>query len=184
MDQEKIRQGVKLILEGIGDDVNREGIAETPDRVMRAAAEIFGGLDQDPKVHLSKTFPVDKAEIVIERDITFFSMCEHHLLPFHGKANIAYIPNDRVVGLSKLVRTVETFARRPQIQEQLSHQIADALQENLNCKGVLVLIEAEHMCMSMRGVNRPGAVTVTTASTGIFEEDLEKRKYALELMGK
>lgn len=183
MDKEKIKQSVELFLEGIGEDVNREGILETPDRVMRATAEIFGGLGQDPKVHLSKTFPVDNSDMVIEKDIIFYSMCEHHLLPFYGKVHISYIPNGRVVGLSKLVRTVETFARRPQIQEQLTYQIAKAIEENLSCQGVFVTIEAEHMCMSMRGVNRPGTKTVTATALGVFEEDMELRNYALRLMG-
>lgn len=183
MDNEKIKQSVELFLEGIGEDVTREGILETPDRVMRAAAEIFGGLTQDPKVHLSKTFPVDNSDMVIEKDITFYSMCEHHLLPFYGKVHISYIPNGRVVGLSKLVRTVEVFARRPQIQEQLTYQIAKAIEDNLTCQGVFVAIEAEHMCMNMRGVNKPGTKTVTATALGAFEEDMELRNYAMRLMG-
>lgn len=170
-DREKIKKGVELILEGIGEDKNREGLIETPDRIARMYEEIFAGLEQDTTEILSKTFTVDNDEMVIEKDIVFYSTCEHHFMPFYGKAHVAYIPNGKVVGLSKLARTVEVYAKRPQIQEQLNSQVADALMENLNPKGVIVMMEAEHMCMTMRGVKKPGSKTVTFAMRGVFEEN-------------
>lgn len=170
-DREKIKKGVELILEGIGEDKNREGLIETPDRIARMYEEIFAGLEQDTKEILSKTFSVEHDEMVIEKDIVFYSTCEHHFMPFYGKAHVAYIPNGKVVGLSKLARTVEVYAKRPQIQEQLTGQVADALMEYLNPKGVIVMMEAEHMCMTMRGVKKPGSKTVTFAMRGVFEED-------------
>lgn len=171
MDYEKIKQGVRLMLEGIGEDVEREGLLETPDRIARMCSQIFGGLGADAGEHLAKQFHATSNNIVLEKDITFYSVCEHHLLPFYGKAHVAYIPNDRVAGLSKLARTVEVFARRPQIQENMTAQIADALEKYLNPKGVMVMIEAEHMCMTMRGVQKPGSKTVTTIVRGAFAED-------------
>mgnify|MGYP001352470540 CR=1 FL=1 len=173
IDQEKIKQAVKLLLEGIGEDTGREGLKETPERIARMYEEIYGGMDEDAAEHLKKTFHVENNEIVMEKDITFYSTCEHHLLPFYGKAHIAYIPDGKVVGLSKLARTVEAFARRLQIQEQLTGQIADALMEHLKPKGVLVMIEAEHMCMTMRGIKKPGSQTVTVVKRGVFLEDPE-----------
>ena len=171
VDKKKIEEGVRLILEGIGEDINREGLVDTPNRIARMYEEIFAGLEQDAKEPLSKTFRADNSEMVIEKDIVFYSTCEHHFMPFYGKAHVAYIPNGRVVGLSKLARTVEVFAKRPQIQEQLTTQIADALMEYLSPKGVMVMIEAEHMCMTMRGIKKPGSKTVTFAMRGAFEED-------------
>lgn len=171
MDEAKIKQAVRLLLEGIGEDPNREGLLETPDRIARMCHEVFGGLEADATEHLSKTFAVDRNQLVVEKDIPFQSVCEHHLLPFFGKAHIAYVPNGRVVGLSKLARTVEVFARRPQIQEQLTGQICDAIMEILQPQGVMVMMEAEHMCMTMRGVRKPGTQTVTLATRGCFEED-------------
>lgn len=173
IDQEKIRQAVCLLLEGIGEDVSREGLVETPDRIARMYEEIYGGYDEDAKTHLSKTFHVDNNEMVVEKDITFYSTCEHHLLPFYGKAHIAYIPNGKVAGLSKLARTVEVYAKRLQLQEQLTGQIADALMEHLQPKGVMVMIEAEHMCMTMRGIKKPGSQTVTVVKRGEFLENKE-----------
>ena len=173
MDKDKIKQGVNLILEGVGEDVSREGLLETPDRIARMYEEIFAGLTADAGEHLAKRFHVDNNEMVIEKDITFYSMCEHHLLPFYGKAHVAYVPDGKVVGISKLARTVEVFARRPQIQERMTGQIADALMQCLNPKGAIVLIEAEHMCMTMRGIKRPGSKTVTYAARGVFEENKE-----------
>ena len=155
MDEAKIKEAVRLLLEGIGEDPDREGLADTPDRIARMCHEVFGGLEADAAVHLSKTFSVDRDEMVVEKDITFHSICEHHLLPFFGKAHIAYVPNGRVVGISKLARTVEVFARRPQIQEQLTGQICDAIMDTLSPQGVMVMLEAEHMCMTMRGVRTP-----------------------------
>ncbi len=170
-DREKIKKGVELILEGIGENKNREGLVETPERIARMYEEIFAGMDMDCEEILSKTFTVDNDEMVIVKDITFYSTCEHHFMPFYGKAHVAYIPNGKVVGLSKLARAVEVYAKRPQIQEQLTSQVADALMEHLNPKGVIIMMEAEHMCMTMRGVKKPGSKTVTFAMRGAFEED-------------
>ena len=174
MDREKIEQGVRLLLEGMGEDINREGLLETPSRVARMFEEIYGGLSMDPTEHLKKTFTASNNELVLEKDIALYSTCEHHLLPFYGKAHIAYIPDGKVVGLSKLARTVEVFARRPQIQEQLTAQIADALMEHLQPKGVMVVIEAEHMCMTMRGVKKPGSKTVSYVCRGCLEQEENK----------
>ena len=171
VDKAKVEKAIKLLLEGIGEDVNREGLADTPERVARMYEEICGGLYETADEHLSKTFSSNNSEMVIEKDITFYSLCEHHLMPFYGKAHIAYIPDGKVVGLSKLARTVEVFARRPQIQEQLTGQIADAIMKILQPKGVMVYMEAEHMCMTMRGVKKPGTKTVTTACRGVFAEN-------------
>lgn len=180
-DQEKIRQAVRLFLEGIGEDPEREGLKDTPDRIARMCREIFGGMDEDAGMHLSRTFTVDNSEMVVEKDITFYSMCEHHALPFYGKAHIAYIPDGKVVGLSKLARTVEVYARRLQIQEQLTGQIADALMKYMQPKGAIVMLEAEHMCMTMRGIKKPGSRTVTLARRGVFETDpaLEERFFRM-----
>lgn len=177
VDRQKVEEAVRLLLEGIGEDPSREGLVETPARVARMYAELTAGMDQDGSEHLSKTFSVGSDDLVIERDITFYSLCEHHMLPFYGKAAIGYIPNGRVAGLSKLARTVEAFARRLQLQEQLCAQVADAMMEFLAPQGVIVLMEAEHMCMTMRGVQKPGTKTVTLARRGVFEDDppLEQR---------
>ncbi len=171
MDREKIIQGVNLILEGIGENPDREGLIDTPDRIARMCEEIFGGLNQDPSIHFQKKFSATNNNIVLEKDINFYSVCEHHLLPFFGKVHIAYIPDEKVAGLSKLARTVEVFARRPQIQENLTAQIADAVDRYLAPKGVMVMVEAEHMCMTMRGVSKPGTTTSTFVTRGIFEKD-------------
>ncbi len=171
MDKEKIEEAVRLFLEGIGEDVNREGLKETPERISRMCEEIFDGLGKDACEILSKRFKVEKSDIVLEKDIFFYSVCEHHLLPFFGKAHIAYIPGDEVVGISKLARTVEVFARRPQIQERMTNEIADAIIRSLNCDGVFVMLEAEHMCMTMRGIKKPGSKTVTFAKRGRFLND-------------
>ncbi len=181
VDQKKIEQAVRLLLEGIGEDVTREGLIDTPARIARMYEEIYKGMDEDAAVHLSKTFSVDNNEIVIVKDITFYSICEHHLMPFYGKAHIAYLPNGRVVGISKLARTVEVYARRPQIQEKLTAQIADAIMEHLAPQGVMVMLEAEHLCMTMRGVEKPGSRTVTMATRGRFADDagLQQRFFSL-----
>ena len=185
IDHNKIEQAVRLFLEGIGEDVSREGLIDTPDRIARMCEELYGGMEEDAAAHLSKTFSVDSSEMVIERDILFYSTCEHHILPFYGKAHIAYIPDGKVVGLSKLARTVEVFSRRLQLQEQLTGQIADALMEHMQPKGALVMIEAEHMCMTMRGIKKPGSRTVTMAKRGVFESDpaLEERFFRMLNMG-
>lgn len=171
------------MLEGLGENLAREGIVETPARIGRMYEEIFSGMQEDAKIHLSKTFPVEHNEIVLEKDIAFFSTCEHHLMPFYGTAHIAYIPEGRVVGLSKLARTVEVYAKRLQIQEQMSGQIADAIMECLNPKGTIVMLEAEHMCMTMRGVKKPGSRTVTLAVRGVFEENKLQQQF-FELLKK
>lgn len=173
VDQDKVREAVRLLLEGIGEDPTREGLVETPDRVARMYSELCDGMDRSASEDLSKTFAVSGDDLVIERDITFYSLCEHHMLPFYGKAAIGYIPNGRVAGLSKLARTVEVFARRLQLQEQLTAQVADALMAELDCKGAIVYMEAEHMCMTMRGVQKPGTKTATLARRGAFVENPE-----------
>ncbi len=182
MDKDKIMQGVRLILEGVGEDPEREGLRDTPLRVAKMYEEIFAGLNEDAAVHLSRTFESANSDIIVEKDITFYSTCEHHLMPFFGRAAIGYIPNGKVVGISKLARTVEVFARRPQIQEQLTVQIADAIMENLDTKGVIVAIEAEHTCMTMRGVKKPGTKTFTLVSRGVFETDTDLRNLFLNMI--
>lgn len=182
MDHEKIRQGVRLMLEGIGEDITREGLLETPDRIARMCEQIYGGLYEDPAVHLNKQFQATNNNMVLEKDITFYSTCEHHLLPFYGKAHVAYIPDGKVAGLSKLARTVEVFARRPQIQENMTAQIADALEGYLAPRGVMVMIEAEHMCMTMRGVQKPGTKTVTVMVRGLFAEDVALQQSFLQMV--
>ena len=159
-----------------------QGLLETPDRIARMCEQIYGGLYEDAGVHLSKQFHATNNNIVLEKDITFYSTCEHHLLPFYGKAHVAYIPDQRVAGLSKLARTVEVYARRPQIQENMTAQIADALEEHLQPKGVMVMIEAEHMCMTMRGVQKPGSKTVTTIVRGAFAEDFSLQQTFLQMV--
>ena len=182
MDSEKIKEGVKLILEGIGEDVSREGLLDTPDRIARMCEEIFGGLTMDAADHLQKQFSATNNNIVLEKDITFYSVCEHHLLPFYGKAHVAYIPDEKVAGLSKLARTVEVYARRPQIQENMTAQIADAIEKNLQPKGVMVMLEAEHMCMTMRGVQKPGTITSTIVTRGVFETDHSLQQTFLQMV--
>ena len=162
--------------------MTREGLKDTPDRIARMYEEIYKGMDEDPAKHLSKTFTVESNGIVVEKDITFYSTCEHHLMPFYGKVHIAYLPDGRVVGLSKLARTVEVYARRLQIQEQMTAQIADAVMECLKPQGVMVMVEAEHMCMTMRGVTKPGSQTSTMAARGCFENDPQLRQFFFEMI--
>jgi len=171
VDIKKAQDAVRQLLEAIGEDVTREGLVETPKRIAKMYSEILEGKDEYASEHLSKVFDVKSSDMVIEKDITFYSMCEHHLLPFFGKAHIAYIPSDKVVGLSKLARAVEVYARRLQLQEQMTNEIADAIEECLDAKGVLVVVEAEHTCMTMRGVKKPGSKTVTYAARGEFKEN-------------
>lgn len=182
MDQDKIREGVRLLLEGIGEDTTREGLLETPDRIARMYEEICGGYSQNPAEVLSKVFSVEDSEMVMEKDITFYSMCEHHMMPFFGKAHIAYIPRDKVVGISKLARTVEIFARRLQIQERMTGQIADAIMDSLDADGVMVVLEAEHLCMTMRGVKKPGSKTLTVATRGVFAEDESLKRQFYDML--
>ncbi len=171
VDKKKIETAVQMLLEGIGEDPAREGLVETPARIARMYEEIFAGMNEDAKEHLQKTFTSSNTGIVLEKDITFYSMCEHHMLPFYGKAHVAYIPNGKVVGLSKLARTVDVFAKRLQLQEQMTDQIADALMEDLGVAGAMVMTEAEHMCMTMRGIKKPGSQTVSIAVRGSFQEN-------------
>lgn len=183
MDKERIEKAVREILIAIGEDPDREGLLETPERVARMYEEVFSGLENDPSEHL-KVFTEEKnEEMVVVRDIPLYSMCEHHLLPFVGKAHIVYIPGSgKVIGLSKLARIVDNFARRPQIQERLTSQIADFLMENLEPQGVAVVIEAEHLCMTMRGARAAGAKTTTSALRGSMRSDARTRSEALSLI--
>ena len=184
MDREKIEVGVRMILEGVGEDVTREGLRETPRRVAAMYEEIFAGLTQDAGGHLCVTFGEGHQEMVLVRDIPLYSVCEHHLLPFVGKAHVAYIPgvDGRICGLSKLARVVDVFAKRPQVQERLTSQIAETIVEYLKPQGVIVVIEAEHLCMSMRGVEKPGAITTTSAVRGIFRTNAPTRAEAMSLI--
>ena len=168
VDRGRIERAVREILLAVGENPDREGLRETPARVARMYAELFGGLHEDPRVHLKKFFTEKYDEVVLVRDISFDSMCEHHMLPFMGKAHIGYLPGGRVVGLSKLARVVEVVARRPQVQERMTEEIARLLEEELQVKGVAVVIEAVHTCMTVRGVRKPGAVCVTSAMKGAF----------------
>ncbi|MDE5755639.1 MAG: GTP cyclohydrolase I FolE [Clostridia bacterium] len=170
-DKAKIQEAVKMILEAIGEDPTREGLVDTPKRVANMYEELTAGYHDDEAVHLAKTFDAQATDWVIEKDINFSSTCEHHLMPFFGKVAIAYVPTDRVVGLSKLARTVEVFARRLQLQERLTNQIADAVAKNLNAKAVIVLCEAEHTCMTARGVRKIGSKTITFAKRGDVDEN-------------
>lgn len=184
VDREKVERAVRLLLEGIGEDVTREGLVETPARIARMYEEICSGMDEDAKEHLRKTFTVDNNEMVLEKDITFYSMCEHHMLPFYGKVHVAYIPDGKVAGLSKLARTVEVYAKRLQLQEQMTAQIADTLMEHLCPKGVIVMVEAEHLCMTMRGVKKPGTTTVSVVTRGAFKEDEQLRNLFFRMLGR
>lgn len=182
-DEHKIQTAVRMILEAIGEDPNREGLVETPARVARMYAEVFAGLGENPADQLMTIFNEDHNELVLVKDITFYSMCEHHLVPFFGHAHVAYIPQgSRITGLSKLARLVEMSARRPQLQERLTATVADALVERLNPVGVAVMVEAEHMCMAMRGVNKPGTRTMTTAVRGRFADDAHSRAEVFAFM--
>ncbi len=186
IDKEKVKKAVGMLLEAIGEDASREGLVSTPDRVARMYEEIFAGYGDDASERLSRQFDSEDTEsesgVVIEKDISFYSMCEHHMLPFFGKVHIAYIPDKKIVGLSKLARTVEVFARRLQVQERLTTQIADAVYEELGAKGVLVVASAEHTCMTMRGVKKPGTQTVTMCSRGVFETDDALKNSVIGLM--
>ncbi|WP_408634096.1 GTP cyclohydrolase I FolE [Planococcus lenghuensis] len=176
MDLKKIEQAVSMILEAVGEDPAREGLLDTPKRVAKMYEEIFSGLQEDPRDYFRTVFHEEHEELVLVKDIPFYSMCEHHLVPFFGKAHIAYIPqNGTVAGLSKLARAVESIAKRPQLQERITTTIADAVMDTLGAKGVYVMVEAEHMCMTMRGVKKPGSKTVTAAARGVLEEDAIKR---------
>ena len=183
MDREKIAEGVRLILEAIGEDPSREGLIDTPKRVARMYEDIFCGIREEAGNHLTVMFNEDHEEMVLVKDIPLYSMCEHHFLPFYGFAHVAYIPrHGKVTGLSKLARVVETFAKRPQLQERLTSQIADTITERLNPRGVMVVIEAEHMCMTMRGVKKAGSMTITSAVRGIFKTNDATRMEGFSLI--
>jgi GTP cyclohydrolase I len=183
IDRGRIEKAVREIIEALGEDPLREGLVQTPERVAAFYAEVFDGLHKDPGEVVDAFFGEEHyQEIVMVREIPFYSMCEHHFVPFHGQAHVAYIPKGRVTGLSKLARLVEGFARRPQMQERLTAQVADALAERLEPLGVMVVVEAEHLCMSMRGVRKPGATTVTSAVRGIMESQPATRAEAMSLL--
>ncbi|QEP05836.1 MULTISPECIES: GTP cyclohydrolase I FolE [Glutamicibacter] len=186
IDQPRIAAAVREILEAIGEDPDRDGLVDTPKRVAKAYAEFFAGLHQQPADHLSTTFDIEHDEMVLVKEIPFYSTCEHHLVPFYGSAHIGYIPGKggKVTGLSKLARLVEVYARRPQVQERLTTQIVDALVEHLSPAGAIVVVECEHMCMSMRGVQKPGAKTVTSAVRGQLRETATRAEAMSLILGK
>jgi GTP cyclohydrolase I len=182
VDHARIEQAVREILIAVGEDPDREGLLETPARVARMYAEVFSGLHKDPSVHLKRVFTENYDEIVLVRDIEFHSMCEHHLLPFSGRAHVAYLPNGKVVGLSKLARVVDEVARRPQVQERMTESIANMVEEALGARGVAVMIESTHSCMTMRGIRKAGASCTTSAMRGVFRENLSSRAEILGLI--
>lgn len=183
MDRKKIEEGMRLILDGIGEDAGRPGLIDTPRRVADLYAEIFSGIDQDPMAHLVRVEGETHEEMVLIKEIPLYSICEHHFLPFAGMAHVAYIPEGgRIVGLSKIVRVLETYASRPQVQERLTTQVAESIMKGLSPKGVMVVIEAEHLCMSMRGVRKPNSMTVTSAVRGSFRRDERTRSETLALI--
>ena len=182
VDLPRIERAVREILAAVGEDPDREGLVETPRRVARMYQELFGGLHDDPQQHLRKFFTEKYDEVVVVRDITFSSLCEHHLLPFMGKVHIGYLPDGRVIGLSKLARVVDVVAKRPQVQERMTEQIADLLLDQLHAKGVAVVVEATHTCMTVRGVRKPGSICVTSAMKGIFRSNLSTRSEVMQLM--
>ncbi|MGV3483189.1 MAG: GTP cyclohydrolase I FolE [Planctomycetaceae bacterium] len=182
VDLKRIELAVREILEAVGEDPDRDGLQETPERVARMYAEMFAGLRYDPGRHLAKVFSEQYDEIVLVRDISFCSMCEHHLLPFTGTAHIAYLPAGSVVGLSKLARLVDEVARRPQVQERMTQTIADLMENRLQARGVAVVLEATHSCMTIRGVRKPGSMCLTSAMRGSFRDDLKSRAEVLELI--
>lgn len=184
MDLPRIEKAVREILEAIGEDTDRDGLRNTPERVARMYAEIAAGLHDDPSAHLTVTFEAGHDEMVMVRDIPLYSMCEHHLIPFIGKAHVAYIPGTegRITGLSKIARLVDGFSRRPQVQEKLTMQIADAMESSLEPRGVMVVVEAEHLCMSMRGIQKSGSTTVTSAVRGLFRDNIATREEAMRFV--
>ena len=183
-DRERAEAAVRELLIAVGEDPDREGLVETPARVARAYEEVFAGLREDPKVHLEKSFSENHRELVLVRDIPIYSTCEHHLVPFYGQAHIGYIPGPegKVTGLSKLARVADMYAKRPQVQERLTAQIADAIVEKLNASAVIVVIECEHLCMAMRGIRKPGATTTTSAVRGGFQNNAASRAEVLSLI--
>ena len=184
VDTERVKKAVGEILSAIGEDIKREGIKETPERVAAMYAELLSGMREDPKEHLRKVFKEDYDEIVLLREIPFYSICEHHLMPFIGTAHVAYLPAGSVLGVSKLARIVDCFARRLQVQERLTDQIADFIMEGLKPRGVAVVLEASHSCMTIRGIKKPGSVMVTSSLRGIFKRDPKSRSEVMSLMHK
>ena len=184
VDQPRIARAVREILEAIGEDPKRSSLVETPDRVARMYAELFAGLHMDPARHLEKYFEESFDELVLVREISFNSLCEHHLLPFMGVAHVGYLPNGRIAGLSKLARVVEEVSKKPQVQERMTHQIADLLHEHLDAKGVVVVLEATHTCMTIRGVRKPGSLTVTSAVRGLFKTNQSSRAEVMSLINR
>jgi GTP cyclohydrolase I len=182
MDMDKIQQAVRLLLEAVGEDTEREGLRDTPVRVARMYAEMFSGIGQDPREHMKAVFTEKYNEIVLIRDIPFHSMCEHHLLPFIGKAHVAYVPNGKVLGLSKFARVVDAYSRRPQVQERLTNQVADLIMEELQPQGVAVIIDASHSCMTLRGIKKPGSSVITSALRGCFLNEPASRAEVLSLL--
>lgn len=185
IDQPRIAAAVREILAAIGEDPDRDGLLNTPDRVARMYAEVCSGLHEEPEAHLKTTFEADHDELIMVRDIPLYSLCEHHLIPFLGKAHVGYIPSKdgRITGLSKLARLVDGYSKRPQVQERLTSQVADALVDALEPRGVIVVIEAEHLCMSMRGVRKAGSSTVTSCVRGLFRTDVSSRMEAIRMIG-
>lgn len=184
IDSERIKKAVREILLAVGEDVEREGLKDTPDRVARMYAELLGGMREDPEKHLRSVFTETYEEIVLLRNIPFYSICEHHMMPFIGVAHVAYLPSGKVLGVSKLARIVDSFARRLQTQERLTYQIADFLKTNLKSQGVAVVLEASHSCMTIRGIKKPGSTMVTSALRGIFKRDPKSRSEIMSLMHK
>lgn len=182
MDIKKIENAIRELLVGIGEDPERPGIKDTPERVARMYEELFSGIGKNP-AECIRVMPEEHDEIILVRDIPFYSVCEHHLIPFHGKAHVAYIPDGVITGLSKIARVVDMVARKPQLQERLTSEIADAMDRSLKPKGVMVVIEAEHLCMTMRGVKKPGAITTTSVVKGLFRSNATSRAEALRLIG-
>ncbi len=182
IDHARIEKAVREILAAVGEDPDREGLLETPARVARMYAEMFSGLKRDPRIHLQKVFTEKYDEVVLIKDITFCSMCEHHLLPFSGKAHVGYLPDGKVVGLSKLARVVDEVARRPQVQERMTEHIAELIETELSARGVAVVLEATHSCMTIRGIRKPGSLCLTSAMRGVFRDNLSSRAEILGLI--
>jgi len=182
VDKHRIEAAVREILLAVGENPDREGLQETPARVARMYEEVFSGLREDPRIHMSKTFSEKYDEMVLVKDIRFSSCCEHHLLPFHGKAHIGYLPNGKIVGLSKIARSVDCIAKRPQVQERMTEELAELLMTELGCRGVGVVVEATHSCMTMRGIRKPGSLCTTSAMRGVYRENQASRQEFLTLI--
>ncbi|WP_300340585.1 GTP cyclohydrolase I FolE [Fusobacterium sp.] len=182
MELEKIEEAFKAILDGIGEDREREGLRETPKRVAQSYSELFAGIDKDPSEPLQRHFSVNSNDLVMEKSIDFYSMCEHHFLPFFGTIDVAYIPNGKIVGFGDIIKSIEILAKRPQIQERLGSELADVIYNTLDCQGVMVIIKARHLCMTMRGAKKENSQIITTSYRGIFEQDTNRRVEVLTLL--